>query len=180
MVIGAIIAAAAPVVISTAIQAEQSRRANPSPKIKPGEFLRLALDIQALSERGLDPVLNVDPFTGGTVLSTTDQSLGLFDLLGTRFASAALAGTPEDSAAIFRAREEFINQAPFPPGVPPETQTVRAEVVDALTPVTGRVVAPGVVAKKSSGLAMSRRLGGPCAAANTGFSRLTCARGGFS
>jgi hypothetical protein len=164
----------------TGIQAELANRADRSPKIAPGEFLRLALDIQALSERGLTPVINVDPFTGGTVLSTSDQSGLLFDLLGTRFATAALAGTPADSASLLRAREEFIqSRREGTPPVDPQP-TVRDQVVAALSTSTAKLVAPGIVAKKTSSLAASRRLGGPCAGANTGFSRLNCARGGFS
>jgi len=140
----------------------------------------VALEIQALSERGLVPVLSVDPFTGGTVLSTEDQFSGLFNLLGERFASASLAGTPEESAALLGAREEFIESRRI--GTPPvsSTPTVRDQVVAALSTSTGKLAGPGIVDKKSSSLQRSRRLGGPCAVANTGFSRLNCARGGFS
>lgn len=164
----------------TGIQAELANRADRSPKIAPGEFLRTALEIQALSERGLVPVLSVDPFTGQQVLSTEDQLPDLFNLLGERFASAALAGTPEESAALLGAREEFIQSRRD--GTPPvaSAPTVRDQVVAALSTSTAKLVAPGIVSKKSSSLARSRRLGGPCAGANTGFSRLNCARGGFS
>jgi len=175
-----LVAAAAPVLFETVLTAERGRRTSPSPKIKPGEILKVALEIQALSERGLSPVLNTDPFTGGLVLSTTDQSAGLFDLLGERFARQALAGTPEESAAIFLAREESFKRTPVTASLVPESPTVREEVVADLAPITGKLVAPGVVAKRTSGFSVSRRLGGPCAGANTGFSRLTCARGGFS
>ena len=180
MVIGAIVAAVAPAIVSATIQAELANRADRSPKIRPGEILRTALNIQALSESGLTPVLSVDPFTGGQVLSSADQSAGLFNLLGERFARAALAGTPEESAAILRAREDLIQQRRGIATTAVEPPSLRSEVVAALSPVTPRVVAPGVVAKKSSGMIMPRRLGGPCAAANTGFSRLNCARGGFA
>jgi len=180
MPIPILVAAVAPALTSTVIQAEQSRRASPSPKIKPGEFLKLALEIQALSERGLTPILSVDPFTGGTVLSTTDQSASLFNLLGERFASQALAGTPEESAAGFALREAFIQTAPGFPNPVPEQTTVRDQVVAALSTTTAKVIAPGIVDKKSSSLVSTSRLGGPCAGANTGFSRLNCARGGFS
>ncbi len=180
MVVGLIIGAVAPSIAGATVQSVLANRARQSGKIKPGEFLRLALDIQALSEQGLTPVLSTDPFTGDTVLFTEDQFPVVFDVLGTKFATQALAGTPEESAAIFRAREEFINQAPGVASIVPETPTVREQVVLGLAPVTAKVVAPGVVVKKSSGLSVSKRLGGPCAGANTGFSRLTCARGGFS
>lgn len=180
MVVSFVIGAIAPVVVSTTIQAIKTNRERAAPKIKPGEFLRTALAIQALTAQGLQPVLAADPFSLNTVLFTEDQSGVVFDILGTKFASEALAGTPEESAAIFAAREEFIQSAPGFPATVPEVPTVRDEVVAALTPSTAKVVAPGVVAKKSSGMAVSTRLGGPCAAANTGFSRLNCARGGFS
>jgi len=180
MVVPAVVAAVAPLLVESVLTAELSRRASPSPKILPGEILKVALEIQGLSERGLTPILNTDPFTGGLVLSTTDQSAGLFDLLGERFARQALAGTPEESAAIFLAREESFNRTPVTASLVPETPTMREEIVGNLKPITGKLVAPGVVAKRTSSFSVSRRLGGPCAGANTGFSRLTCARGGFS
>jgi len=180
MVIGALVAAATPVLIETVVTAEQSNRALNSPKIRPGEFLRLALNIQALSESGLVPVLSTDPFTGATVLSTANQSGVLFDILGEKFAREALAATPEEITAIGQAREQFIESTPGAAVPVPTVPTVREEVVAALAPSTAKVVAPGVVAKKSSGMITSSRLGGPCAAANTGFSRLNCARGGFA
>ncbi len=180
MVAGAIVAAVGPIIVSTALQSEVANHATRSPKIAPGEFLRTALQIQALSERGLVPVISTDPFTGATVLSTEDQLPGLFNLLGERFARATLAGTPEESAALLGAREEFIESRRE--GTPPasSTPTVRDQVVAALSTSTAKPVAPGIVAKKSSSLVTSRRLGGPCAAANTGFNRLNCARGGFA
>lgn len=180
MVVGAIIAAGIPVIAQAVIQSEVSRAQLKSPKIRPGEFLRLALEIQALSESGLSPVLSVDPFTGATVLSTTDQSGVLFNILGEKFAREALAGTPEESAVILQAREQFIQSRRVAAVAAPTVPTLREEVVGVLAPSTAKLVAPGVVAKKSSGVATPSRLGGPCAAANTGFSRLNCARGGFA
>lgn len=175
-----LVAALAPVLLETVVTAELSNRALKSPKIRPGEFLGLALQIQALSESGLSPVISADPFTGDTVLSTTDQLPGLFNLLGEKFAREALAPSPEEISSIGLAREQFIESAPGASVAVPTVPTVREEVVAALAPSTARLVAPGVVAKKTSGTAMSSRLGGPCAAANTGFSRLNCARGGFA
>lgn len=175
-----VVAALAPVLLETVVTAELSNRALKSPKIRPGEFLRLALNIQALSESGLSPVISTDPFTGDTVLSTTDQLPGLFNLLGEKFAREALAPSPEEISLIGQAREQFIASAPGAAVAAPMAPTVREQVVAALAPSTAKVVAPGVVAKKISGMTTSSRLGGPCAAANTGFSRLNCARGGFA
>lgn len=129
------------------------------PGIKPGDLLRAALQIQSLSEAGLQPVTSTDPFTGDLVVSTVDQGPVLETLLGEKFARETLAATPEDVA---------------------EVRTFREQVVASLATPTARVVAPGVVARRTSDLGKSRRLGGPCADANTGFSRLNCARGGFS
>jgi len=130
-----------------------------APGIKPGDLLRAALQIQALSERGLVPVASTDPFTGNLVVSTEDQSPILETLLGEKFAREELAPGPEEIQ---------------------EVRSARDAVVRALAMPTARVVAPGVVARRSSDLARRRQIGGPCAAANTGFSRLNCARGGFS
>ena len=129
------------------------------PGISPGDILRGALAIQALSESGLVPVASTDPFTGDLVISTQDQSPVLETLLGEKFAREALAGTPEEVE---------------------EVRTFRDEVIDRLAMPTARVVGPGVVSRGSRDLRVSRRLGGPCAAANTGFTRLNCARGGFA
>jgi len=129
------------------------------PGIAPGDLLRAALAIQGLSEQGLVPVASTDPFTGDLVVSTADQSAVLETILGERFASEALRATPEEVE---------------------EVRTFRDEVVRSLARPTARVVAPGVVARRTSDLARVSRLGGPCAGANTGFNRLNCARGGFA
>lgn len=129
------------------------------PGIKPGDILRAALAIQSLSERGLVPVSSTDPFTGDLVVSTLDQAANLETILGEKFASEALAPGPEEITEI---------------------RTARDAVVRALAMPTARRVAPGVVARRSSDLAVGSRIAGPCAGANTGFSRLNCARGGFS
>jgi len=129
------------------------------PGIKPGDILRAALQIQSLSERGLVPVSSTDPFTGDLVVSTQDQSANLETLLGEKFAREELAPGPEEIQEI---------------------RSVRDAVVRSLAMPTARRVGPGVVARRSSDLARPRRIAGPCAAANTGFSRLNCARGGFS
>jgi len=154
-----------------------------SPKIAPGAILRLALDIQALSEAGRTPVVSTDPFTGDTVLSTAGQQDVLFDILGERFARETLRGTPEESAEIFRQREAFIEsrrQFPvFPGGPEAAVNQIRANVVADLSRVSPTVIAPGVVSSARPA-AMSRRLAGPCAGITTGFERLKCARGGIS
>lgn len=129
------------------------------PGIKPGDLLKAALAIQSLSERGLVPVASTDPFSGDLVVSTADQAPVLQTLLGERFAREELRATPEEVE---------------------EVRTFRDAVVDSLAMPTARVVAPGVVARRTSDLGKISRLGGPCAGANTGFNRLNCARGGFA
>jgi len=130
-----------------------------APGISPGDLLRAALSIQALSEAGLVPVASTDPFTGDLVVSTQDQSPVLETLLGEKFAREALAGTPEEIEVV---------------------RTFRDEVVDRLATPTARVVGPGVVSRGTRDVAVSTRLGGPCAGLNTGFSRINCERGGFA
>lgn len=130
-----------------------------SPGLAPGDILRAALAIQALSEAGLVPVASTDPFTGDLVVSTKDQTPVLETILGEKFARETLAATP---------------------GEVEEVRTFRDQVIDSLSTPTARVIGPGVVSRGSRAPATSRRLGGPCAAANTGFSRLNCARGGFA
>jgi len=154
-----------------------------SPRIPVGASLQLAIDIGALSEQGLSPRISTDPFTGNIVLSTKGQEGVLFDILGERFARETLRGTPEESAAIFREREAFIEsrrQFPvFPGGAEAPVNQIRANVVADLSRVSPTVIAPGVVSSARPA-AMSRRLAGPCAGITTGFERLNCARGGIS
>ncbi len=157
-----------------------------SPQVQPGDILRLALGVQALSERGLQPVVSTDPFTGDTVLSTADQAGVLQTILGEKFAREALAPTAADIREVFDFQQEAIRLGragllePGLAGAPVETPTVRDQVVANLTVSSARVVAPGVVARRSSDLDVRSRLGGPCAGVNTGIMRLRCARGGFA
>lgn len=186
MVLGAILAATGAAIIGEGLQARGGpleRGFQRAPGLKPGDILRAALATQALSERGLSPVLSTDPFTGNLVISTVDQTASLFDLLGERFAREALASTPEESAEIFRQREEFIEsrrQFPvFPGGAVSAVPEVREQVVLALSRESPQPIAPGVVSSRLPNVS-PRRLGGPCAGVTTGFQRLNCARGGIS
>lgn len=182
MVVATLVATGIPIVASAIVQNLATPRQR-FPKVQPGDILRLALDIQAIAAQGNTPVVSIDPFTGNTVLSTANQAGSLFDLLGERFAREALRGTEEEGAAVFAAREALIEsrrQFPVFPEPITEQPTPRDVITQALATTTAKVVAPGVVERKTSSLATSRRLGGPCAAANTGFSRLNCARGGFA
>lgn len=186
MVVAPLLAAAVPLVLGESLQARGGPLQRPfqrAPGLKPGDILRAALDIQALSEAGKVPRVSTDPFTGNLVVSTEQQIPGLFNLLGERFAREALASTPAESAAIFAAREEFIESRRvlpvFPTGVDPPTDDLRQQVIAPLVRESPAVIAPGVVSSVRPA-AMTRRLGGPCAGVTTGFQRLNCARGGIS
>jgi len=143
----------------------------------------------ALAARGLIPVQSVDPFTGNLVLSTADQDPLLFDILGEKFAREALAPTAAESQAIFQEREAFIESRRvnpvFPTTVAPvaaaPVDQVREQVILSLVATSPKVIAPGVVSSRTAkSTRPGRRLGGPCAGINTGFQRLSCARGGFT
>lgn len=159
-------------------------RTGRAPQLSTADLLRTALQTQALSERGLVPVVSTDPFTGNVVISTSDQSAGLFNLLGERFAREALVSTEEENRQIFIDRQALIEERrrnpvfPTPVEAPVET-TVREQVIAPLVRTSPTQIAPGVV---SSALPQptGRRLGGPCAGITTGFARLNCGRGGFS
>jgi len=127
------------------------------PGLRPGDILRAGIAISELSERGLQPVVSTDPFTGDLVVSTADQSRVLETILGERFAREELRPSPEEIA---------------------EVGTARQAVIDSFAAPTARVGAPGVVTRGRQ--AKPRRLGGPCAGVTTGFMRLNCARGGIS
>jgi len=186
MVVGVIVAAIAPGIIGTGLSAPGGPLAGPQqrfPQLAAGDILRTALQTQALSERGLVPVVSTDPFTGNVVISTSDQSEGLFNLLGERFARETLASTPAESAAVFAERQAFIESRRLNPVFPTPfeapVETVREQVIAPLIRTSPSVIAPGVV---SSALPQptGRRLGGPCAGITTGFARLNCGRGGFT
>jgi len=186
MVVGALIAALGPIVATEAVQARGGPLQRPfqrAPGISPGDFLKASLAVQALSERGLVPVVSDDPFTGNLVISTQDQAGDLFNILGERFAREELRSTPEENAAIFAARQAFNEQRRlfpvFPGGTDPPVTNIRAEVIADLARVSPTVIAPGVVSSARPST-MSRRLAGPCAGVTTGFMRLNCARGGIS
>lgn len=186
MVLGAILAGVGAAIVGEGLQARGGPLEAPfqrAPGLKPGDILRASLATQALSERGLSPVVSTDPFTGNLVISTADQTANLFNLLGERFAREALASTPAESAEIFRQREAFIEsrrQFPvFPGGAAPAVPDVREQVVLALSRESPQPIAPGVVSSRLPNVE-PRRLGGPCAGVTTGFQRLNCARGGIS
>lgn len=155
-----------------------------SPQVQPGDILALALQAQALSERGLTPVISTDPFTGNQVISTSDQSDILETLLGEKFAREALAPSQAELDALAQARfQELVVDPPrvsFARAAAPVPSSMRDQIVGDLATSTARVVAPGVVVRRASDVGLSKRLGGPCAAANTGFTRLRCGRGGFT
>ncbi len=186
MVLGAILAATGAAIVGEGLQARGGpleRAFERAPGLTPGDILRASLATQALSERGLSPVVSTDPFTGNLVISTKDQTESLFNLLGERFAREALASTPAESAEIFRQREEFIEsrrQFPvFPGRVDAPAPDLRQQVIAPLLRETPVPIAPGVVSSARPNV-MPRRLGGPCAGVTTGFQRLNCARGGIS
>lgn len=186
MVVPFIITAVLPLVLSEGLQARGGPLERPftrAPGIKPGDLLRTALEVQGLSERGLVPRVSTDPFTGNLVISTQDQSAGLFNLLGERFAREALASTPEESAAAFREREAFIESRRlnpvFPTPVEAPVETVREQVIAPLVRTSPSVIAPGVVSSPRPA-PTGRRLRGPCAGLTTGFARLNCGRRGFT
>lgn len=187
MVLGALIAGVGASIGVEALQAQGGpfeRARVRSPQVQPGDILALALQAQALSERGLTPVISTDPFTGNQVISTSDQSGILETLLGEKFAREALAPSQAELDALAAARFQTLVVDPprvsFARAAAPVGTSVRDQIVDDLSTATARVVAPGVVTRRSSGVGVSRRLGGPCAAANTGFTRLRCGRGGFT
>ncbi len=176
------IQAVAPAVLGATVQSLLTKKER-FPGLTPGELLQAGLATQALSERGLVPRVSTDPFTGNLVISTEDQSAGLFNLLGERFAREALASTPAQNAQLFRDREAFIESRRINPVFPTPSEapveTLREQVIAPLLRTSPAPIAPGVVSSSHLG-ARSERLGGPCAGITTGFARLNCGRGGFT
>lgn len=183
MVVGAVLAFAIPAVAQFILQTELARSQRNVVRLLPGSLVESVRAIQQIQSQGRVPVSTINPFTGGIAISAADQSADLFNLLGERFARDTLRETAAESAAIFTATQELIEARRttpvFPQTLSPDP-TEREVVVEALSRSVATLVAPGVVERKTSRLATPRRLGGPCAGANTGFSRLNCARGGFA
>lgn len=188
MVLGPVVLALAPVGLSLGLGARGGPLEPPgqrAPRAPPGQVLSLALQIQELSERGLQPVTSIDPFTGATVISTADQERHLFGILEDRAARELLAPTPGEIAEIRELRDIAIEAGRNVGTSDVRLQELVANVPEA-TRVTARLVAPGVVGRgnvpsfTSSADAMRRRLSGPCAGPQTGISRLRCAQGAFT
>jgi len=154
--------AVGPLLIGQSIQPRGGR----APGIKPGDLLRAALDIQALSERGLVPRVSTDPFTGNLVVSTMDQTPILNELLADRTIRELLAPTESELSGIRAVRSTTLSLVP------------------GQGSATARQVAPGRVERgpsiTSSAAAVTRNLSGPCAGATSGFQRVQCNVGGFA
>ncbi len=185
----AAIAPTAPTIGTSIIGAGLTSLLSPKPPIKtvpPGRILNLALQTQALSERGLVPVISIDPFTGDDVISTEDQSGILNTLLEERADRLFFAPFPEELADIQRVQQAFIQAGREgripPPAAPPVPETTIAAAV-ASPRATARLVAPGVVSRGNvvpmARESISSRLATPCAGPQTGISRLRCGAGGF-
>jgi len=174
MALGAIFPVLGASVISTGIQASQAA-GTATGKIKPGDILGAALQIQALSESGLVPVASTDPFTGNLVVSTADQAGNLLGILADRADRLEFPFTAEDEGALLAARDRFIDRA-----------AATARPISALTQVSPPAFSNRVTARPAPGGGVERgfvpsastfppsRLSSPCAGAQTQISRLRC------
>jgi len=160
--VGGLTQAVGPLLIGQSIQPRGGR----APGIKPGDLLRAALDIQALSERGLVPRVSTDPFTGDVVVSTADQTPILNELLADRTIRELLAPTESELSDVRAVRTNVLSLVP------------------GQGSATARQIAPGRVSRgtsiTSSVSAVTRKLSGPCAGASSGFQRIRCNVGGFA
>jgi len=166
LIVGGIVKAAAPAIIGSAIQVEATRTRFPG--IKPGDFLKAALDIQSLSESGKTPRITTDPFTGDFVISTADQSGVLTQILADREINRQIVALgPEVGGDVELQRAAL-------------QQEVRA-VVPGTVGATARMVAPGVVVRGElrPGLP-GRPLSGPCAGGQSALEQIRCNERGFA
>jgi len=147
--------------LALGVQAEIARgQKERFPGIKPGDLLRAALDIQALSEGGQQARVTNDPFTGDLVVSTPDQANVLEGILADRTIRDLLTPTEEDKAQAEITRQRVLS---FVPG------TLGA---------TARLVAPGVVIRGE--IRPGRPQSGPCAGGISRLSQIRCNIGGFA
>lgn len=192
MVLGAVVASVGPVILGEALQARGGPLdlAARSPRLPKGDLARTVQGIVALQAQGLEPVLSKDPFTGGFVLSTADQTEVLQGILFERQQREALAAGPEEISELREFRQAFIDVGRTRGLVDPRVaaavapEPAAAPLVAASTSVTARLVAPGVVVRGTTPRVTSRRimarLSGQCAGPQTGITRLRCGRGGLA
>lgn len=150
-----------------------------SPRLDPGAIIAAVREVEL---RGLTPVISKDPFTGGFVISTADQGPVLFEILEAKFLREELAPTPAELASDFAFREFIIEQKAL--ASRPLSALTQVSSIPGSTRPTARLIGPGVVGRGGSPRPVIptriSRLSGPCAGPQTGFSRLTCARGGIA
>lgn len=115
---------------------------------RPGDFLRVAQEIQRLRARGLDARVSSDPFTGNILISTADQEPILEQLAFEAAVRAATQPSQAFSEALFRARERFIESRrvfpvfPTSPGPPPAIVAAAQRVLPSVVrrpPLGGRI-----------------------------------------
>jgi len=166
LIVGGIVKAAAPAIIGSAVQVEATRSRFPG--IKPGDFLKAALDIQALSESGKTPRITTDPFTGDFVISTEDQSGVLTQILADREINRQIVALGEEVGGEVELQRAALQQQ------------VRA-VVPGTIGATARMVASGTVVRGElrPGLP-GRPLSGPCAGGQSKLEQIRCNVGGFA
>ena len=139
------------------------------PKVRPGDLLKAALQINELSERGLEPSVSTGPL-GNLVVGSRDQDV---PLLATEAAlrrvrtptAAALSDFSREVAAI-RQPPQTVAQAVIPPG--------------QLGGVTARLQNGAVVRSTSPPSPPPIRRSGPCAGANSSIQRIRCNIGGLT
>ncbi len=138
--------------------------------------------VQEIQRRGLTPVISKDPFTGGFVVSTADQGPVLQEILQAKFIRQQLAPTAEELASDLAFRDFIIEQRRLSPR--PVSALTQVSSVPFATRPTARLIGPGTVGRgdepRPAIPTRVSRLSGPCAGPQTGFSRLTCARGGIA
>jgi len=77
------------------------------PQLKPGEIGQSVYEANQLRERGLEPVIVNNPYTGELTIGTKDQPLDI--LLAAR---ALTTLTPKvDTAPLYEARKQFIEES---------------------------------------------------------------------
>ncbi len=150
-----------------------------SPKL---DLARVFRETREIEERGLTPRVSVDPFTGNVVISTADQSGVLFEILESKFLRESLAPTAEELASDLAFRDFIIEQRRLTSR--PLSALTQVSSIPSSTRPTARLIGPGVVGRGNAPRpvipTLVSRLSGPCAGPQTGFSRLTCARGGIA
>jgi ribosomal protein L19 len=158
------------------LQAYLANRAEKLPKIKPGDLVKVAVQIKEIQTRGGIPRITTDPYTGNVLIYEASQDP--FAIRETQVQREAATPGPDYANQIYQLRQQLIEALARPKVSSPTATPRRADIpVSAQQRATRRFVGAGRVSKGN--LVSDQMLAGPCAGVVSGLQKIRCNRGGF-